>query len=322
MYKNLINIILSISLCITSSLEAIAIHFVKQNQRIDVNSTQLIIISDLFKLIVSFILFYSTKKSDSNEKLNIDNIIWFAVPSFIYMLSNNLTFYVLFYLTPSMFNLLSNLKIPITSFLAFLFLHKTSFNIYQFVTIILIFFGNTLAFYGYELNEFKLENIGLILMIFYSLFSGGAAVYSEFVMKYKFHNENIFLQNVKFCISSVFFNFLVLLVSNTLFYWNIESVHFLAIGSMALNGIMASLVIKYIGSIVKTYSTSLSVFVSIIISYLLWDYKISLYFILGVFVSFTGINFFIYDKYSQFYRNGYETIENIEDSDNQINLDI
>jgi hypothetical protein len=48
---------------------------------------------------------------------------------------------------------------------------------------------------------------------------------------------------------------------------------------MGLNGIMTSVVIKFAGSIVKTYASSMSVVLSMLISSMIWHYEIYMNFI-------------------------------------------
>lgn len=306
------SIILPILLCFSYSLEAITIHFVQKFQTIFINPIQLIILSEIIKFFICSLLYSVSEYETQNT---ITNIHWYILPSIFYMISNFLTYISLLYLTPPMFNLLSNLKIPITTLLAFFFLHRKSFNSYQFLTIVFIFFGNSIAFYS---SNLIFNNKGLVYMIIYSLCSGSAAVYSEYILKYKFKDENIFLQSIKFCICSIFFNLIFLIGSDTVLIWDIELIHLLSILSMSLNGIFTALVLKYNGSIVKTYSASLSVFVSMIMSYFIYNYQISLYFTLGVIISFTGINIFLYDKYKKSQQNDYnipyQLIVNLEEN--------
>jgi drug/metabolite transporter (DMT)-like permease len=117
-------------------------------------------------------------------------------------------------------------------------------------------------------------------------------------MKIKFKDENLFLQNIKFSLWSIFFNLLLTISYGHIFHWYIEPIHILGIVFMANYGILTSIVLKNLGSIVKVYSTSLSVFVSILFSYFLWGYQISTYFMLGSILSVSGIYIYIFDKQS------------------------
>ena len=107
---------LGIILCITSSFESVIIHFVSKKQILKSNPEQLILLSELIKLTISFIFFNITK--NKNDVFNIKNIYFFTIPAIIYTISNNITFLALDTLNPSMFNLLTNLKIPVTIILS------------------------------------------------------------------------------------------------------------------------------------------------------------------------------------------------------------
>lgn len=292
----LLDFLLPLALCISSSLEAIAIHFITTMQTFSINPEQLIIITECLKIVLSGSFLYIDNYFET-ETFNLDNLHWFFVPAFVYTICNNLIYFALKSITPSTFNLLSNFKIPVTIFLAFILLREQyNFNMYQMLVIILVFSGNILAVYN-PTGVSIINYTGVFTMLFYSLCSGIAAVYCEFVMKFKFHRENVFLQNIKFSVCSIFCNLMISIIHGNILHWYIEPIHILGIVCMAIYGILTGLVLKYNGSVVKTYSTSLSVFVSILLSYFLWGYKISIYFILGSIMSILGIFVFVYDKH-------------------------
>lgn len=297
---------LGVILCITSSIESVIIHYVSKKQILKSNPEQLILLSEIIKLIISFIFFYFTKKKD--EDSNIKNILYFTVPALIYTISNNITFIALDVLKPSMFNLLTNLKIPVTIILANIFL-DISGSIYQIFTVILVFLGNSLATYKDINNDINVK--GIYYMILYSICSGSAAVYGEYIMKYKFKKENFFLQSMKFCICSVVSNLILCIIRGNISNWPLELLHISSISSIVMNGMFTGLTIKYCGSIVKTYATSLSTFLSAFISYFIWNYEITTFFYIGAIISFIGVNVFIYDKYI---KNGYYNFRYMSDT--------
>lgn len=305
----LLNILLPVALCISASLESLAIHFITSIQTIKGNPEQLIIITEFLKIVLSSLFFYlethfQTYSLWDNQlevtipykSFNLNNIHWFFVPAFIYTICNNLIYFALESITPSTFNLLTNFKIPITILLAFFtFSGQYKFNMYQLLVIMLVFSGNILAVYNPNGVSF-INYTGIFIMLFYSLCSGIASVYCEFVMKCKFKNENVFLQNIKFSLCSILCNFVITVIYGNILHWRIEPVHMLSIVSMAIYGILTGIVLKYNGSVVKTYSTSFSVFISMIFSYFLWGYQISTYFVLGSTLSIAGISIYLYDK--------------------------
>lgn len=315
-----------ILLLLSSSLESIIIHWVSLNQSIKPYTEQLIILSELCKILISIPLFYLTS-SHNDYPIVLSNIYAFIIPAFIYTISNNIIFLALQILTPNMFTLLSNMKIPITIILATLLL-KHNLNRYRVLTVIFIFIGNTIACYNWG-NNTVIPLLGITYMLIYSLCSGSAAVYTEYIMKIKYNNENIFIQNIKFCTMSILCNLVIMIYNGHYNSFPLEPVHLMSVGSMAINGINTSLVIKFSGSIAKTYATSLAVLVTSILSYIIWDVIITFSFIFGSITTFLGINIYVYDKYydelnkyyielNKYYiRIGYEPInieENIEEN--------
>ena len=127
-------------------------------------------------------------------------------------------------------------------------------------------------------------------MFVYSVCSGGAAVYTEYVMKTRFPNESIHLQNVKFCLCGFFANFLVILMRGRTPFGNLELIHVLSILALTINGLTTSAVIKFAGSIVKTYAVSCSAFVSAILTYYFFGQTLQWNFYVGAIICFIAVN--------------------------------
>jgi drug/metabolite transporter (DMT)-like permease len=267
--------------------------------------------SEFFKLIVSVFLIRPTTKRTDNP-LNFSNIYYFIPVSLIYVVSNNIVYLALKDLTPSMFNLLTNLKIPITVFLASVFLRKTNtFNRFTASSIVLILFGNGIASLTKNSNG---ENtfFGIGMMVIYSICSGSATVYSEYLLKNLLFQENIFAQNVKFCLCSILINLCVSTYNGNLLQWIgiFEFRQLLAISFMASNGIATSLVIKYLGSICKIYATSLSVFLTLFISFIFgMRADLNVFFFVGCIFSVIGV--FVYIKSKNVQVNYFEDYDSV-----------
>ena len=188
-------ILLPVFLLFTSSLESIFIHNLQKNNANVVPVENMIIMSEIFKLIVSGCLIRVTSKRTDNP-LNFSNIYYFIPVSLIYVVSNNIVYLALKELTPSMFNLLTNLKIPVTVLLASFFLRKTNtFNYFTAYSIALILFGNSIASLTKGNRDGENSFLGIGMMVIYSTCSGTASVYSEYLLKDLLFQENIFVQN-------------------------------------------------------------------------------------------------------------------------------
>lgn len=275
-------------------------------------SEHIVILTEVIKGVLSFVVWKATAKpkdsvpsettallEQSQPKEN--SIIWFVVPALLYTVSNNITLIVLGQLTPAMFNLLMNLKIPITGILAWCFLsERITFR--QWLALCLMFIGSALACLKFETEgtHLSFSVIGLILMMIYSSCSASAAVSIDFITRFRFKAENIFLQNVKFCALGLCSNVLVSAGRGNLFDWHhFEWIHMASVGVMALNGLTTALVIKFAGSIVKTYAVSFSAFVSAFFGYIFWHQILMWNFYVGAAICSLAINTYVYDKYRQ-----------------------
>lgn len=293
-------VLLPLALLLSSSFESIFIHNLQKNGDVSPPIENMIIVSEFIKLIVSTTLIFVTKRHIISPVKILTNTHYFIPVSLIYVVSNNIVYLALKELSPSMFNLLTNLKIPVTVLLASICLKKTNtFNYITGYSILFILTGNGIATINKMTSGSNSGNslLGIGLMIIYSMCSGGAAVYCEYLLKNLLFQENIFVQNVKFCICSILINGIVCIYNGNLLEWNgIYNYRvILAVSGMAANGIATSLVIKYLGSIYKTYTTSISVFLTLIISYIFGMHAdLNVFFFTGCFFSIIGV--FLYNK--------------------------
>lgn len=305
------------SLCLMVALESTSIKFVKTRQKQDIPSEQLVLLVEIFKLVAS-LLFYILSKKESNgerrplvadrtrnsdsesdqlERENTSSILWYMFPAALYAVSNNVTFAALSILTPAMFNLLMNLKIPTTALMAWLFVHHR-INRLSGLSFILLFLGSALA-------TLKMEDdgsivlgataYGIVLMVIYSSCSAGGAVYTEYVIKLRYASENIHLQNIKFCFCSIIANAGIMLYRWKVPFATFEPLHLLGVVALASNGLVTAAVLKYGGSILKTYAASLAMFFSALFGYLIWHTKQSWQFYVGGLIC--GIAVQLYAKY-------------------------
>ena len=95
-------------------------------------------------------------------------------------------------------------------------------------------------------------------------------------------NEDIYIQNIKFSASSIICNFVLVLIRNQIPFTNLKWIHIVVILISMMYGLITSFVIKFGGSILKTYSVSSAMFFSTIISIivfkdgknLLWNFYV------------------------------------------------
>lgn len=306
----MLKLILSLCLCCIVSIEAISVKWSQSVEREHAAPEQIIIVTEIIKGFLSIVLAYYTQKSVSVSRQNRDTApllnsppsltsssswLWYIPTSLLYTVSNNVTFLALARLSSTMFTLLMNLKIPMTGLLAWVALKK-QITMWQWIALVLMFVGSAIA--CFRDGHISSSISGIMLMILYCSCSASAAVYSEYITRYRFKTENLFSQNVKFCVYSCLFNVVVALCKGTLFNWHLELPHGLVIMVMVMNGFATAAVLKFAGSIVKTYAVAFASLVTAIICYLLWNQTLTPNVWVGMFVCTFAVNLYVYDKYT------------------------
>lgn len=209
------------------------------------------------------------------------NSFWlFSIPALIYTVSNNITFYALSLLSSSMFSLLVNLKIPMTGLFAHVFLKKP-ITAMGWTALFIMFGGSVVACLKLTESAVVVTLTGFLLMCIYATCSASAAVYMEHITRHAYRDEHVLLQNVKFSFWGIVFNTLLSIARGTVLDWHLQPIHLLSIFSLVANGLVTSLVIKYAGSIAKTYASAFAALVTAFFAWVIWRQVLAWNFYLG-----------------------------------------
>jgi solute carrier family 35 (UDP-sugar transporter), member A1/2/3 len=235
---------------------------------------------------------------DPLERKGSSSIVWFILPACLYAVSNNVTFAALSLMSPALFNLLMNLKIPLTGFMACILL-KYKLTTTLSISFIFLFIGSVFATLRREQDgSISIDGslYGLILMFIYASCSAGAAVYAEYVMKKRYPLESVHIQNIKFCVCSMVANCVLIMLRGQIPFKNVQTIHLLSIIALSFNGLITSAVIKYAGSIVKTYAVSCAAFLSATFTWTFFHQKLQWNFYVGTVVCIIAVNLYIREK--------------------------
>ncbi|CAG8484261.1 10890_t:CDS:2 [Ambispora leptoticha] len=321
-------LLLSFFLCIFVTSESLFVGFANSREETKPNSTKMIFLAELVKMTLSIIflsielccfsnstsllprytyLGRSAQYEGFKHLLRILASIFtsyktllFGIPALAYFINNNLTFTILSMMDPPTFSVLSNLKILTTGFFSYLFL-KRQLSSFQWISLGLLFFGATIAQINYDQESaFNLttSTLGLFLIFVFSSISAGASVFTEFVMKDKFENESIHLQNIKLYLFGILFNGFVYFSQSSSrqdtlgFFESLRPIHFCIIMSICSMGLVTSAIIKYAGSITKVYAGSMAMFFSTFVSYLLLDFQPTAWFFMGAFLCCIAVHMY------------------------------
>ncbi|RIA93645.1 nucleotide-sugar transporter-domain-containing protein [Glomus cerebriforme] len=328
MMRNSSTILLSFLLCVFNASESLLVGIANLKQETKPNSTKIIFLVELVKIIISMILFsvelgcFSggishetttlsfSQYRKSNSIINFAPLIrslksvftdsttlLFGIPAMAYFINNNLIFLILNLMNPPTFTVLSNLKILTTGLFSYIFLNRI-LSTTQWISLILLFIGTTVAqiqFSSEGAYEFT-SSFGLLLIFLFASISAGASVYTEYVMKDKFGNESIHLQNIKLYLFGVLLNGLVYFTlsyqSDDGFFLTLYPIHYAIVISVCSLGLITSAIIKYSGSITKVYANSLAMFFSGFVCYFALEFSPTINFFLGALICCLSIHMY------------------------------
>lgn len=204
------------------------------------------------------------------ESWNWWTVYHYIAPAVVYTIGNNVTYFALQEVTPVMYTLLVNLKIPFTAILGYIFLKYIV--TYRFVVSYCVLFFSVVIASLKITNDvtFGVSVLGLLEMLLYTTCSASGGLLMEYITQYRFERENLYIQNVKFSLISIFCNLIVILIRFQVPFVNLQWVHLLVISVSGMYGLVTSVVIKYSGSILKTYAVSTSMFGTAFVSFILF----------------------------------------------------
>ncbi|CAB4419804.1 unnamed protein product [Rhizophagus irregularis] len=349
-YINSSTIILSFLLCVFNASESLLVGIANLRQETKPNSTKIIFLVELVKIVVSIILlsielgcfsggisqetaFSQYRKSNSiinfapliqslKSIFTDSTTLLFGIPAMAYFINNNLVFLILNLMNPPTFTVLSNLKILTTGLFSYIFLNRI-LSTTQWISLVLLFIGTTIAQIQFSSEgSFEFTSpFGFLLILIFSSISAGASVYTEYVMKDKFGNESINLQNIKLYLFGVLLNGLVYFTlsyrSDDGFFLTLYPIHYAIIISVCSLGLITSAIIKYSGSITKVYASSLAMFFSGFVCYYILEFSPNINFFLGALICCLSVHMYSTGGLDQ-----YNVIRSKEQESSLINEDL
>uniref|UniRef100_A0A1D1YZC0 CMP-sialic acid transporter 1 n=1 Tax=Anthurium amnicola TaxID=1678845 RepID=A0A1D1YZC0_9ARAE len=264
-------------------------------------------LAEVFKLVVSCVLLWREFQASYPPRMTTEwkNIRLFPIPSIIYLIHNNVQFATLTYVDTSTYQIMGNLKIVTTAILFRLFLKRQLSNL-QWMAIILLTIGTTTSQVK-GCGETSCESLfsapiqGYMLGILSACLSALAGVYTEFLMKK--NNDSLYWQNVQLYTFGAIFNLLRLL-------WDDFRVGFeegpwwrrlvdgytittwMVVLNLGSTGLLVSWLMKYADNIVKVYSTSMAMLLTMVLSIFLFNFRPTLQLFLGIVICMMSLHMY------------------------------
>ncbi|XP_040962649.1 CMP-sialic acid transporter 1 isoform X2 [Gossypium hirsutum] len=229
----------------------------------------------------------------------------FPIPSVIYLIHNNVQFATLMYVDTSTYQIMGNLKIVTTGILFRLFLKKKLSNL-QWMAIVLLAVGTTTSQVK-GCGEASCDSLfsapiqGYMLGILSACLSALAGVYTEFLMKK--NNDSLYWQNIQLYTFGSIFNMARLVVDD--FRGGFEKgpwwqrlfngysiTTWLVVLNLGSTGLLVSWLMKYADNIVKVYSTSMAMLLTMVLSVFLFSFKPTLQLFLGIIVCMMSLHMY------------------------------
>lgn len=264
-------------------------------------------LAEIFKLLVSSFFLWKECKASSPPRMTTEwkTVRLFPIPSIIYLVHNNVQFATLTYVDPSTYQIMGNLKIVTTGILFRLFLKKKLSNL-QWMAIVLLAVGTTTSQVK-GCGEASCDSLfsapvpGYMLGLLSACLSALAGVYTEYLMKKS--NDSLYWQNVQLYTFGAIFNMVRLL-------WDDFQVGFdkgpwwqrifngytfttwMVVLNLGSTGLLVSWLMKYADNIVKVYSTSMAMLLTMILSVHLFNLKPTIQLFLGIVICMISLHMY------------------------------
>ncbi|CAI9768854.1 unnamed protein product [Fraxinus pennsylvanica] len=268
-------------------------------------------LSEVFKLIVSATLLWRECKRSPPPKMTTEwkSVRLYPIPSTIYLIHNNVQFATLTYVDTSTYQIMGNLKIVTTAILFRLFLKRKLSNL-QWMAIVLLAVGTTTSQVkgcgeSFCNSLFSSPIQGYMLGILSACLSALAGVYTEFLMKK--NDDSLYWQNVQLYTFGAIFNLARLVLDDfrsgfekgpwwqRLFYgYSITT--WMVVLNLGSTGLLVSWLMKYADNIVKVYSTSMAMLLTMVLSVFLFDFKPTVQLFLGIILRKVQLRFLLIEE--------------------------
>ncbi|GIX92922.1 UDP-galactose translocator [Caerostris darwini] len=215
-----------------------------------------------------------------------------AIPSFIYLLQNNLLYIGATHLDAATCQVTYQLKILTTAILSVVMLKKR-LSVQQWISLVTLFIGvaivqvaqlNTPST-GQTHHEQK-PLLGFVAIVIACCLSGFAGVYFEKILK-STEEVSLWIRNIQLCVASIPLGLCTTAIMDytevstkgffhayNIFVWTV-------IMLQAGGGIIVAIVVKFADNILKGFATSLAIVLSCIISIYFMNFQLTSQFVLG-----------------------------------------
>lgn len=264
-----------------------------------------VLMAEVAKLITCLFLVYrSPDEGDGNVKklsgilyktivLNKVDTLKVCVPSFIYLIQNNLLYVAAEHLDVATYQITYQLKILTTAIFAVLILKRTLIKT-QWLSLLILVIGVALVQLsdsketkatGQGESRYQNRLLGFGAALTACVLSGLAGIYFEKILKGS--DVSVWMRNVQLSLAAIPLGVIVAFLKHFQgiqekgFFFGYDLFVIYLILLNAFGGLLVAVVVKYADNILKGFATSLAIIITCIVSILLFGFVLSLQFTVG-----------------------------------------
>ncbi|GFY56754.1 UDP-galactose translocator [Trichonephila inaurata madagascariensis] len=215
-----------------------------------------------------------------------------AIPSFVYLLQNNLLYIGATHLDAATCQVTYQLKILTTAILSVMMLKKR-LSYPQWISLVTLFIGVAIVQLAQlnapssgHLNHEQKPLLGMTAIVAACCLSGFAGVYFEKILK-STDEVSLWIRNIQLCFASIPLGLVTVAfmdweeVSTKGFFYAYNATVWIVIILQAGGGIIVAVVVKFADNILKGFATSLAIILSCVISVYILNFKLTAQFVVG-----------------------------------------
>ena len=267
-------------------------------------SSTAVVFAEFFKLIACLLLtlYESGNMTDWLGTLHTSilsnplSTLKVAVPSFVYVVQNNLQFVAISNLDAASFQVSYQLKVLTTALFSVVMLQRKLTRT-QWASLLLLFIGiamvqlqpNLVATNKSPANDRQQKPmVGFLAVLVSSLCSGFAGVYFEKILKREASGgASIWVRNIQLGMFGLVLGVVAMLTKDGEkiraqgVFFGYTPLVWMVVVMQAFGGLLVAVVVKNANSILKGFATSLAIILSCVVSLVVFDFVLSVQFVVG-----------------------------------------
>ncbi|KAL5288024.1 SLC35A2 family protein [Megaselia abdita] len=312
MNKNTLKYVSLITLTLQNAVLGLSMRYSRTREGDMFLSSTAVLMSEITKLLTCLILVFNEEGKNFNKFVeslhrtiiqNPKDTLKVCVPSFVYIVQNNLLYVSASHLDAATYQVTYQLKILTTAMFAVVILRKklmgTQWSALGLLVmgIVLVQLANGTESSGSTSGQNKF--LGLMSALGACFLSGFAGVYFEKILKGA--DISVWMRNVQLSLLSIPFGLITCFVSNGGkivdhgFFFGYDLFVWYLVVLQAGGGLIVAVVVKYADNILKGFATSLAIVISCVASIYLFNFNLTLQFSGGAALVIASIFLYGYD---------------------------